>query len=94
MNLNVSGHQFNVTPAIRKYVNSKLGRVIRHFDHVIDAHVILSVKKPFQPDTRPYVDPLFLCRGPRYAHRRFLQQLCFRALDDQCYRDEPAGRFR
>ena len=45
MNLNVSGHQFNVTPAIRKYVNSKLGRVIRHFDHVIDAHVILSVNK-------------------------------------------------
>src|SRR6185503_12359383 len=45
MNLNVSGHQFDVTPAIRKYVNSKLGRVIRHFDHVIDAHVILSVDK-------------------------------------------------
>lgn len=45
MNLNVSGHQFDVTPAIRKYVNSKLGRVIRHFDHVIDAHVILSVNK-------------------------------------------------
>ena len=45
MNLNVSGHQFDVTPAIRKYVNSKLGRVIRHFDHVIDAHVILSVSK-------------------------------------------------
>ena len=45
MNLNVSGHQFDVTPAIRDYVSSKIGRVSRHFDHVIDAHVILSVDK-------------------------------------------------
>lgn len=45
MNLNVSGHRFEVTPAIRAYVNSKLERVTRHFDHVIDAHVILSVGK-------------------------------------------------
>lgn len=45
MNLNVSGHHLEVTPAIRKYVNAKLERVKRHFDHVIDAHVILSVAK-------------------------------------------------
>ena len=45
MNLNVSGHHIEVTPAIRKYVNSKLERVKRHFDHLIDAHVILSVAK-------------------------------------------------
>jgi len=45
MNLSVSGHQFDVTPAIRSYVSSKLERVTRHFDHVIDAHVILSVNK-------------------------------------------------
>ncbi len=45
MNLNVSGHHLEVTPAIRSYVNSKLDRVVRHFDHVIDAHVILSVGK-------------------------------------------------
>lgn len=45
MNLNVSGHHLEVTPAIRSYVRSKLERVARHFDHVIDAHVILSVDK-------------------------------------------------
>src|SRR3954464_11132176 len=42
MNLNVSGHHLDVTPAIRTYVHSKLERVSRHFDHVIDAHVILT----------------------------------------------------
>jgi putative sigma-54 modulation protein len=45
MNISVSGHQFDVTPALRSYVDSKLARVGRHFDHVIDAHVILSVEK-------------------------------------------------
>lgn len=45
MNLSVSGHHIDVTPAIRTYVQSKLERVARHFDHVIDAHVILTVDK-------------------------------------------------
>ena len=45
MNLNVSGHHLEVTPALRTYVESKLERVARHFDHVIDAHVILTVDK-------------------------------------------------
>ena len=45
MNLSVSGHHLDVTPAIRTYVQSKLERVSRHFDHVIDAHVILTVDK-------------------------------------------------
>ena len=42
MNLSVSGHQLEVTPAIRSYVAGKLERVRRHFDHVIDVHVIIS----------------------------------------------------
>jgi putative sigma-54 modulation protein len=45
MNLNVSGHHVDVTPAIHSYVRAKLERVTRHFDHVIDAHVILTVDK-------------------------------------------------
>jgi putative sigma-54 modulation protein len=45
MNLNVSGHHLEVTPALRTYVESKIGRIKRHFDHVIDAHVILTADK-------------------------------------------------
>ncbi len=45
MNLNITGHHLDVTPAIRDYVTEKLGRVVRHFDHVSGAHVILSVEK-------------------------------------------------
>ncbi len=45
MNLNLSGHHLEITPAIRDYVVSKLTRVTRHFDHVIDVTVVLSVDK-------------------------------------------------
>src|SRR6266581_8020219 len=45
MNLSVSGHQLEVTPAIRDYVTEKLARIKRHFDHVIDVHVIVSRSK-------------------------------------------------
>ena len=45
MNLNITGHHVEVTPAIREYVTAKLDRVIRHFDQVTSSHVILSVEK-------------------------------------------------
>ena len=45
MNLIVHGHHLEVTPALRDYVQDKLTRVRRHFDHVIEANVLLSVDK-------------------------------------------------
>lgn len=45
MNLTITGHHLEVTPAIREYVTTKLDRVIRHFDHVTSVSVILSVEK-------------------------------------------------
>lgn len=45
MNLSISGHQLDVTPAIREYTMNKLERVLRHFDHIIDTQVILSAAK-------------------------------------------------
>jgi putative sigma-54 modulation protein len=45
MNLSLSGHHLLITPAIRDYVTAKLDRVTRHFDHVIDVNVVLSVDK-------------------------------------------------
>ena len=48
MNFHLSGHQLEITPSMRDYVTSKLGRIARHFDHVIDVNVILSVDKLMQ----------------------------------------------
>jgi putative sigma-54 modulation protein len=48
MNLTVTGHHIEVTPAIRDYVTEKVKKVTRHFDQVIDVGVILSVEKLVQ----------------------------------------------
>jgi len=48
MNLTITGHHLEVTPAIRDYVNAKLDRITRHFDQVIDVNVTLTVEKLIQ----------------------------------------------
>jgi len=45
MNLNITGHHLEITPAIREYTTGKFGKLKRHFDHVIDVQIILSVAK-------------------------------------------------
>ena len=45
MNLQLTGHHVDITPALRDYVRNKLERVTRHFDHVIDVSVVLTVDK-------------------------------------------------
>ena len=48
MQLNVTGHHVDVTPALRDYVNNKFDRIKRHFDHITNVHVVLTVAKKFQ----------------------------------------------
>jgi putative sigma-54 modulation protein len=45
MNLHLTGHHVEITPAIRDYVTAKLERINRHFDHVIDVNVVMTVEK-------------------------------------------------
>lgn len=45
MNLNLTGHHLEITPAIRQHVTDKLAKIKNHFDNVIDVNVILSVEK-------------------------------------------------
>lgn len=45
MQLNITGHHVDVSPAVRRHVSSKFARIERHFDHVIDVHCILSKEK-------------------------------------------------
>lgn len=52
MNLTISGHHVEVTPAIRGYVETKLSRVTRHFDQLIGVNVLLSVEKQKEKERR------------------------------------------
>lgn len=45
MQINLSGHHVDLTAALRSYVESKFQRLERHFDHVTNAHVVLTVER-------------------------------------------------
>ncbi len=52
MNLTISGHHLEVTPALRSYVTSKLDRILRHFDQVVDVKVLLSIENQKEKERR------------------------------------------
>jgi putative sigma-54 modulation protein len=45
MQINITGHHVDVTPALRAYVTEKMQKLSRHFDQVNSVHVILKVEK-------------------------------------------------
>lgn len=48
MQIELTGRHLEITDSLRDYVNSKFERLSRHFDHVLNGHVILSVEKVHQ----------------------------------------------
>ena len=56
MNLTISGHHLEVSPALRAYVVSKLERVLRHFDQVIHVKVLLSKHNESEKERRQRVE--------------------------------------
>ena len=45
MQINLTGQHLELTDPLRAYVEEKFQRLERHFDNVIDVHVVLSVEK-------------------------------------------------
>ncbi len=45
MQLTLTGHHVEITPALKEYVNNKLTRLERHFDSVTNVTCILTVEK-------------------------------------------------
>ena len=52
MNLTISGHHLEITPALRSYVTAKLDRITRHFDQLVDVKVLLTVENQKEKDRR------------------------------------------
>jgi len=63
MNLTISGHHLELTPAIREHVQNKLERIKRHFDHVIDIAVILTVDNLPEKEKRQKAEINLRLRG-------------------------------
>lgn len=45
MQISITGHHVDITPALRAYVENKFGRLERHFDNMTNVHVILGIQK-------------------------------------------------
>jgi len=52
MNILVTGHHLELTPAIRQYVEDKLRPITRHLDMILEVEVILAVEAPAEKDLR------------------------------------------
>jgi putative sigma-54 modulation protein len=63
MNLTISGHHLDVTPALREYVLTKLDRVTRHFDQVVDITVLLTVEKQKEKERRQKAEVTLHVKG-------------------------------
>jgi len=45
MQLSLTGQHLDLTDSLKHYVDTKFEKLNRHFEHVLDVHVVLSVEK-------------------------------------------------
>lgn len=48
MQITITGHQLEVTDALRDYINNKFSRLERHFDKITSIRVTLSMEKIYK----------------------------------------------
>jgi len=46
MHIETHGQRIEVTPALREYVETKLARLARHYDHPLQIRTLLTLDKP------------------------------------------------
>lgn len=45
MQLSITGHHVDLTDSLNDYVTQKFDRLERHYDHITQVHVVLTVEK-------------------------------------------------
>lgn len=81
MNLMISGHHLEVTPALREYVLAKLERPLRHFDEVVKVEVLLSVEKNKEKERRQTAQVTLSMKG-RDIFVEHAQEDLYAAIDE------------
>lgn len=80
MNILITGHHVELTPAIREYVETKLDRVISHFDQVIDVAVVLGVEAPAEKEKRQRAEANLRIKGD-VIHAECYAENLYAAID-------------
>jgi len=47
MQINITGHHVDITPALRDYVHNKMEKIKRYFSNITNVHVVLTIDKKF-----------------------------------------------
>lgn len=76
MQINITGHHVDITPALHAYIENKFERLERHFDKMTNIHVILSVEKERQKAEAT----IHVNRGDLFADS--IQEDMYAAIDD------------
>lgn len=76
MQLSITGHHMDVTPALRSYIENKFQRLERHFDNMTNIHVILNVEK----ERQKAVATIQVSRGTLFADSE--HEDMYAAIDD------------
>ncbi len=87
MQINVSGHQVAVTPALHDYAVGKLERIVRHFDHLHDVTVTLSVEKLLQK-----AEATLHCANNKIIHADAQAADLYAAIDAARRQTRPSGQ--
>ncbi len=94
MNLTISGHHLEVTPALRSYVTNKFDRISRHFDQVVDIKVILTVEKLKEKENRQRAECNIHVKGNDLFAESAHSDL-YAAVDDLVDKlDRQVGRYK
>jgi putative sigma-54 modulation protein len=94
MNLTISGHHLEVTPSLREYVLTKVERITRHFDQVVDISVILSVQKNKEKTRRQKAEVTLHVKGKDIFVEQFHEDL-YAAIDQLIDKlDRQVGRHK
>jgi putative sigma-54 modulation protein len=80
MNLFLTGQHVDITPALREYVETKLARVINHFDQIIDIAVVLGIEAPADKDKRQRAEVNLRVKGQVFHLDHYAQDM-YAAID-------------
>ena len=94
MNLTISGHHLEITPALRAYVLTKLDRITRHFDQVVDITVRLCVEKLSEKERRQRAEVTIHVKGKDIFAEQSSEDL-YAAIDQLVDKlDRQVGRYK
>lgn len=80
MNLTISGHHLELTPAIRAYAESKLARITKRFDQVVDIRAIFSVAPSIEKEKRHKAEMSLRLKG-KDVHAESIASDLYAAID-------------